>query len=94
MKGKRQENAELLRNSPPNSTGQCGLVNGKDNLTNICFQNSLLQSLYMAPAFRRKLLDISRQPLDENGSTTWMGSDKILALKNENLEVVLVSTLR
>ena len=69
-KGKRQENAELLRNSPPNSTGQCGLVNGKDNLTNICFQNSLLQSLYMAPAFRRKLLDISRQPLDENGSNS------------------------
>ena len=45
-------NFEAFRNSFQKSTGCCGLMNGKEDLTNICFQNSLLQSLYRSSDFR------------------------------------------
>lgn len=39
-----------------------GLVNMKQNLTNVCYQNSFLQTLFMTQAFRRLILstDLSR----------------------------------
>ena len=55
-RGKRIMNFETFRNSFQNSTGCCGLMNGKEDLTNICFQNSLLQSLYRSSDFRSKVI--------------------------------------
>ena len=55
-RGKRIMNFEAFRNSFQKSTGCCGLMNGKEDLTNICFQNSLLQSLYRASDFRSRLI--------------------------------------
>ena len=55
-RGKRIMNFEAFRNSFQKSTGCCGLMNGKEDLTNICFQNSLLQSLYRSSDFRSRLI--------------------------------------
>ena len=57
-RGKRIMNFETFRNSFQNSTGCCGLMNGKEDLTNICFQNSLLQSLYRSSDFRSKVIQM------------------------------------
>ena len=65
-RGKRTMDYENFRNSFQNSTGCCGLVNGKDNLTNICFQNSLLQSLYRSSEFRTGVLHFNSVFNDRN----------------------------
>lgn len=68
-RGKRTMDYEKFKNSFKTSTGCCGLVNGKDDLTNICFQNSLLQSLYRSPEFRTGVLNfqsVFNENTDEN----------------------------
>ncbi|GMF14930.1 unnamed protein product [Phytophthora lilii] len=49
-----------------------GMVNMKQNLTNVCYQNSFLQTLYMTQDFRRLILSCDPQkyfaPYAENGT--------------------------
>lgn len=49
-----------------------GMVNMKQNLTNVCYQNSFLQTLYMTQDFRRLILSCNGQnyfaPYADNGS--------------------------
>ncbi|CAH0487826.1 unnamed protein product [Peronospora farinosa] len=49
-----------------------GMVNMKQNLTNVCYQNSFLQTLYMTQDFRRLILSCDAQkysaPYADNGT--------------------------
>ena len=56
LKGYRMEDADLFRWSNCTRVGAVGLHNGRDGLMNICFQNSVLQSLYQARTFRDTLI--------------------------------------
>ena len=42
--------------SGPDAPFYTGLVNMKDGLTNVCYQNALIQSLFMTDGFRKDLL--------------------------------------
>ncbi|RLN92214.1 hypothetical protein BBJ28_00018727 [Nothophytophthora sp. Chile5] len=56
-----------------------GLINMKQNLTNVCYQNSFLQTLYMTQAFRRFILSCDAEhysaPYADNGT---VGSGNIV----------------
>nr|BAP69141.1 RxLR effector candidate protein [Hyaloperonospora arabidopsidis Emoy2] len=51
-----------------------GMVNMKQNLTNVCYQNSFLQTLYMTQDFRRFIMSCDAtnyaEPYKDNGVTT------------------------
>ncbi|ETL28058.1 hypothetical protein L916_18518 [Phytophthora nicotianae] len=51
-----------------------GMVNMKQNLTNVCYQNSFLQTLYMTQDFRRLILSCDASnyfaPYADNGTTS------------------------
>ncbi|OWZ15032.1 Ubiquitin-specific protease, partial [Phytophthora megakarya] len=51
-----------------------GMVNMKQNLTNVCYQNSFLQTLYMTQEFRRLILSCDAQnyfpPYADNGTSS------------------------
>ncbi|KAG1711757.1 hypothetical protein DVH05_009000 [Phytophthora capsici] len=51
-----------------------GMVNMKQNLTNVCYQNSFLQTLYMTQDFRRLILSCDADnyfaPYADNGTTS------------------------
>ncbi|KAF4036635.1 Ubiquitin carboxyl-terminal hydrolase domain-containing protein [Phytophthora infestans] len=51
-----------------------GMVNMKQNLTNVCYQNSFLQTLYMTQDFRRLILSCDASnyfaPFADNGTTS------------------------
>ncbi|POM80974.1 Ubiquitin-specific protease, partial [Phytophthora palmivora] len=51
-----------------------GMVNMKQNLTNVCYQNSFLQTLYMTQDFRRLILSCDAHnyfaPYADNGTTS------------------------
>jgi hypothetical protein len=55
-KGARLEDCAEVRRGEERSTGYGGLVNMKDGLINICYQNSMLQALFASHEFRRGIL--------------------------------------
>lgn len=62
-----------------------GLINMKQNLTNVCYQNSFLQTLFMTQEFRRLILssDLKRYvSVPEDGGHAASGSDILGCVQN------------
>ncbi|CAI5732258.1 unnamed protein product [Hyaloperonospora brassicae] len=61
-----------------------GMVNMKQNLSNVCYQNSFLQTLYMTQDFRRFIMSCDAKnyavPNTENGSTS--GGNVVAAVQD------------
>lgn len=57
-----------------------GMINMKQNLTNVCYQNSFLQTLFMTQDFRRLILssELERYVSVSSGDTPSVGGNNIL----------------
>ena len=61
-RAERLSDAAAMKHSSANGAGLAGLVNMDQGLNNVCYQNSLLQALFMTDEFRRRAVSAPLVP--------------------------------